>query len=76
MIYRDYPTPDKDFLRSYTALWATMAQVGVRCQIKYTPVFERDGNYHLGAANYRIINQQERKEVISNGYEKENKTNR
>lgn len=75
MTYKDFPTPDKDFLKNYTALWTTMAQVGIRCRIRYTPEFARDGNYHLGAANYRIINQQERKAVINNHGNKE-KTSR
>ncbi len=66
-VYKDYPSPDKDFLRSYTALWRTLKQVGVNTRIQYTPIFERDGSYPRGAANYRIINQQERRTVINHG---------
>lgn len=62
-----------DFLHSYTTLWATMAQVGVRCRIKYTPILERDGNYYKGAINYRIINQQERSEVMNHVSKKSSK---
>lgn len=70
--YKDFPTPAQDFLKHYTALWATMAQVGVKCRIKYVPKFEREGTYSKALyGNYRITNQQERKEVISNGYKKE-----
>lgn len=70
--YKDFPTPGKDFLTHYTALWATCKQVGITARIVYIPVLVRDGTHSKAYySDYKVVNQQTRKEVISNGYSKE-----